>query len=86
MGGASPSIVFHPLPSPAFPRAALSFAPMIVELRCLGPLEVRVDGEPPPPELQWRKHLALLVYLARSPRGGARDHLMGLLWSEKDQE
>jgi DNA-binding SARP family transcriptional activator len=59
---------------------------MAVELRCLGPLEVRVDGGPPPAELQWRKHLALLVYLARSPRGGARDHLMGLLWPEKDQE
>jgi DNA-binding SARP family transcriptional activator len=59
---------------------------MMVELHCLGPLEVRVDGGPPPAELQWRKHLALLVYLARSPRGGARDHLMGLLWAEKDQD
>ncbi len=59
---------------------------MTVELRCLGPLEVRVDGKPPPAELLWRKHLALLVYLSRSPRGRARDHLMGLLWSEKDQE
>lgn len=59
---------------------------MTVELRCLGPLEVRVNGEPPPADLLWRKHLALLVYLARSPRGGARDHLMGLLWSEKDQD
>ncbi len=59
---------------------------MTVELRCLGPLEVRVDGGPAPADLLWRKHLALLVYLARSPRGGARDHLMGLLWPEKDQE
>ena len=59
---------------------------MTIELRCLGPLEVRVDGGPPPAELLWRKHLALLVYLARSPRGRARDHLMGLLWPEKDQD
>ncbi|MBI2401574.1 MAG: AAA family ATPase [Gemmatimonadetes bacterium] len=59
---------------------------MTIELRCRGPLEVRVDGEPPPAELLWRKHLALLVYLARSPRGRAREHLMGLLWPEKDQD
>jgi len=59
---------------------------MTIELRCLGPLEVRVDGEPAPAELLWRKHLALLVYLARSPRGRAREHLMGLLWPEKDQD
>lgn len=59
---------------------------MTIELRCLGPLEVRVDGGPPPAELLWRKHLALLVYLARSPRGRAREHLMGLLWPEKDQD
>ena len=59
---------------------------MTIELRCLGPLEVRVDGGPPPAELLWRKHLALLVYLARSPRGRAREHLMGLLWPEKGQD
>lgn len=28
--------------------------------------------------------MALLVYLARSTRGRSRDHLIGLLWSEKD--
>jgi len=59
---------------------------MSVELRCLGPLELRVNGGPAPAELLWRKHLALLVYLARSPRGRAREHLMGLLWPEKDQD
>lgn len=59
---------------------------MTIELRCLGPLEVRVDGAPAPAELLWRKHSALLVYLARSPRGRARDHLMGLLWPEKDRD
>lgn len=57
----------------------------MVELTCLGPPQLRVDGAEAPPELVWRKHLALLVYLARSPRGRTRDHLMGLLWSDKDQ-
>jgi len=43
-----------------------------------------VRGAPPPPELLWRKHLALLLYLARSPRGTrTREHLTGLLWSDK---
>ena len=59
---------------------------MTIQLRCLGPLEVRVDGGPAPAELLWRKHQALLVYLARSPRGRAREHLMGLLWPDKDQD
>lgn len=62
------------------------YPPMTIELRCLGPLEMRVDGGPPPAELLWRKHQALLVYLARSPRGRAREHLMGLLWPDKDQD
>jgi DNA-binding SARP family transcriptional activator len=45
-----------------------------------------VDGGPAPPELLWRKHLALLVYLARSPKQGrTRDQLTGLLWPEKDE-
>lgn len=45
-----------------------------------------MDGAPPPPELLWRKHLALLVYLARSPRRGrARDHLAGLLWGDREE-
>jgi DNA-binding SARP family transcriptional activator len=34
----------------------------------------------------WRKHLALLVYLALSPnRTRTRDHLIGLLWPEKSE-
>lgn len=50
----------------------------------LGPVEVIVDGGAAPPELLWRRHLALLVYLARSPkRTRSRDHLVGLLWPEK---
>ena len=34
----------------------------------LGPVEVTLDGGPAPAELLWRKNLALLIYLARSPR------------------
>jgi DNA-binding SARP family transcriptional activator len=35
----------------------------------------------------WRKHLALLVYLALSPQHTrTRDHLLGLLWPEKTQD
>ena len=53
----------------------------------LGPAVVTVAGEPAPPELLWRKHLALFVYLARSPRRArTREHLVGLLWSERDEK
>jgi DNA-binding SARP family transcriptional activator len=52
----------------------------------LGPASVLVDGAPAPPELLWRKHLALLIYLARSPRRGrSREHLVGLLWPDKPE-
>lgn len=58
----------------------------MIEIRALGPVEILLDGGPPPAELLWRKHLALLVYLARSPRGTrTRDHLIGLLWSDKPE-
>jgi DNA-binding SARP family transcriptional activator len=54
--------------------------------RTLGPVEVSVQGESAPAELLWRKHLALLIYLARSPRRArTREHLIGLLWSEKPE-
>ena len=47
----------------------------------LGPVEVTLDGGPAPAELLWRKNLAMLIYLARSPRRTrSRDHLVGLLW------
>ncbi|HWP36652.1 MAG TPA: AAA family ATPase [Gemmatimonadales bacterium] len=43
-------------------------------------------GGPAAPELLWRKNLALLVYLARSPkRTRTRDHLVALLWPDKPQ-
>src|SRR3989442_12565764 len=53
----------------------------------LGPARVTLDGAPAPPELLWRKHLALLVYLARSPRRTrTREHLLGLLWADRDEK
>lgn len=58
-----------------------------VTLQLLGPARITIDGSPAPTELLWRKHLALLVYLARSPRRArTRDHLIGLLWSERDEK
>jgi DNA-binding SARP family transcriptional activator len=59
--------------------------PPVITCRTLGPVEVALDGGFPPPELLWRKHLALLLYLARSPRGRSREHLLGLLWADKPQ-
>src|SRR5688572_19291735 len=54
--------------------------------RVLGPARVTVNGADAPPELLWRKHLALLVYLARSPRRSrTREHLAALLWSDRDE-
>ncbi|MGH7517742.1 MAG: AAA family ATPase, partial [Gemmatimonadales bacterium] len=58
----------------------------MIRCRTLGPVSIDVDGQAPPPELLWRKHLALLIYLARSPRRTrTREHLVGLLWPEKDE-
>ncbi len=58
----------------------------MIVCRTLGPVEVLLDGGLAPAELLWRKNLALLLYLARSPRRSrAREHLMGLLWAEKPE-
>jgi DNA-binding SARP family transcriptional activator len=58
----------------------------MITCRVLGPVEVLVDGGHAPPELLWRKNLALLIYLARSPkRTRSRDHLIGLLWGDKPE-
>ena len=58
----------------------------VITCRVLGPPEVLVDGAPAPVELTWRKNLALIVYLARSPRRTrSRDHLMGLFWADKPE-
>ncbi len=62
-------------------------APARVYCRAMGPARVSVNGADAPPELLWRKHLALLVYLARSPRRSrTREHLVGLLWSDRDEQ
>ncbi len=56
-------------------------------LHCLGPPWVRVDGREAPPDVLWRKHLALLSYLALSPNGTrSRSHLLGLLWPESPDD
>lgn len=56
----------------------------MIRCRTLGPVDVSVDAGGAPAELLWRKNLALLVYLARSPkRSRARDHLIGLFWPDK---
>ena len=57
----------------------------MISCQTLGPVGLSLDGAPAPPELLWRKHLGLLVYLARSPRGRTREHLIGLLWAEKPE-
>ena len=78
----------HILPSLALtllkPGFEAQFLSMI-SCQTLGPVGLSVDGAPAPSELLWRKHLGLLVYLARSPRGRAREHLIGLLWGEKPE-
>lgn len=62
----------------------MALAPL--ELVCFGPPCARLAGGETPPELRWRKHVALLVYLALSPsRTRTRDHLLGLLWAEQPE-
>lgn len=57
-----------------------------LELICLGPPTARVGGRPAPPEVLWRKHLALLIYLALAPGGSrSRSQVLGALWPEKDE-
>ena len=58
----------------------------MISLRLLGPVELTVNGDAPPAELLWKKNLALLVYLALSPRHTrTREHLTGLLWGDKPE-
>ena len=58
----------------------------MIWVETLGPVRVTVGGAPPPAELLWRKHLALLVYLARSPKlRRTRAHLISLLWPDKSE-
>ncbi len=59
----------------------------MIVCRTLGPVQASLEDGSAPADLQWAKNLALLVYLARSPRGTrSRDHLIGLLWGDKPQE
>ncbi len=59
---------------------------MTITCRTLGPVEVHANGGDAPPELLQRKNLALLIYLARSPkRARSREHLTGILWGEKPE-
>src|SRR2546430_15887748 len=59
--------------------------PAGVYCRVLRPVQVTVAGADAPPELLWRKHVALLVYLARSPqRLRTRQHPVGLPCSHRD--
>ena len=59
----------------------------MIHVRALGPIKVTVNGEPAPKELVWRKHIGLVVYLARSPRRArTREHLVGLLWGDKPDD
>jgi DNA-binding SARP family transcriptional activator len=58
----------------------------VILCHTLGPVEVTLDGGPAPAELLWRKNLALLIYLARSPRRTrSRDHLVGMLWGDRGE-
>jgi DNA-binding SARP family transcriptional activator len=62
-------------------------SPPIIYAQVLGPARITVNGGAAPAELLWRKHLALLVYLARSPRRArTREHLIGLLWSDREEK
>jgi len=59
----------------------------MIDASLLGPVQISVDGEAPPPELLWRRNLGLLIYLACSPkRSRTREHLTGLLWPDKAEE
>jgi DNA-binding SARP family transcriptional activator len=58
----------------------------VIRIDALGPIEISVDGEPPPRELLWRKNLGLLLYLSRSPRGSRpRGGVASMFWGDKPE-
>ena len=58
----------------------------MIECALLGPVRLTMDGGPAPRALQWKKHLALLAYLACDPRRTrGRQHLTALLWGDRDE-
>jgi len=57
-----------------------------LELRCFGAPTALVDGRRAPDAVLWAKHLALLIYLALSPRRTrTRAQLIGALWGENEE-
>jgi DNA-binding SARP family transcriptional activator len=59
---------------------------LTLELTCFGAPTARLGDRPPPGDVLWRKHLALLVYLALSPHSSRpRNQILGVLWPEKDE-
>lgn len=59
----------------------------MIRFQTLGTLEVTMDGAAAPSELNWKKNIALLLYLARAPRRRCtREQLIGLLWPDKADE
>ena len=58
--------------------------PDLLEIRVLGPLEVRVDGAPL--RVDTRKAMAIVALLAVERRPYARDELAAMLWPESDDE
>lgn len=57
-----------------------------LELVAIGPPAARLDCAPAPVEVLWRKHYALLIYLALSPGlSRSRAHLVALLWPERTE-
>lgn len=68
---------------PPVPSAALG-DPARLEIRLLGPLDIRVDGVPL--VVDTRKALAILALLAAEGRTFARDEIAALLWPEAGDE
>ena len=59
----------------------------MIRFQTLGTLEVTLNGADAPSQLRWKKNIALLLYLARSPkRRCTREQLIGLLWPDKDDD
>src|SRR5262245_60125689 len=57
----------------------------MIRIQTLGTLDVSVNGAAAPPELLWKKNIALLLYLTRAPkRRCTREQIIGLLWPDKD--
>jgi DNA-binding SARP family transcriptional activator len=55
-------------------------------LICFGAPTACLDGRDAPPEVLWRKNLALLVYLALAPQyRRSRNQILRVLWPDKDE-